>query len=388
MPSSIEEITAPPDGEELAGRLERIRHWMRQENLDYYVSFDPVNIYYLTNFYNYVHERPFILIIPINGALKFVVPLLEKSHVKTRAKCNLDLVHYFEYPAPPGENWFDIYASLIPDTARVGVESTIPLEIYEHTPGKRIKTDIIEEVRLIKTDYEIGRNVHACKIINEGHDELLKVCRPGIMLFELYGAVTQGMMVRTLSEIPHANPLITRPVAIVLPPSLSHDPHNFTNAFLQMEKGGPHVSGVAGQIDGYGVEVERTFFLGSVPEKARDPFRVMMEGRDLAYDRLKPGANMSDIDASVKKFFTANGYGDNLLHRTGHGFGITGHEGPYIALGYDRELEPGMLISIEPGIYIPGIGGFRHSDTVLITDAGYTRLTNAPDSMEDLTINI
>lgn len=66
--------------------------------------------------------------------------------------------------------------------------------------------------------------------------------------------------------------------------------------------------------------------------------------------------------------------------------GITGHEGPFLAEGYDRKLEAGMMISVEPGIYIPGIGGFRHSDTVLITDDGYTKLTNAPDSMEDLTI--
>ncbi len=163
---------------------------------------------------------------------------------------------------------------------------------------------------------------------------------------------------------------------------------DLTDVFLKMEEGGPHVSGVGGQIDGYGVELERTFFLGSVPEKAKDPFKVMMEGRALAYEQVKPGANMSEIDASVKKIYEKAGYSDNLLHRTGHGFGITGHEGPYIALGYDHELAPGMLISIEPGIYIQGIGGFRHSDTVLVTDDGYVKLTDAPDSLEDLTIDL
>ena len=66
--------------------------------------------------------------------------------------------------------------------------------------------------------------------------------------------------------------------------------------------------------------------------------------------------------------------------------GITGHEAPYLAEGYDHALEPGMLVSVEPGIYIPGVGGFRHSDTVLITDDGYMKLSKAPEELEDLTI--
>lgn len=386
MTYELKSITTAPDQKELIARLEKVRNLMVQQNLDYYVSFDPVNIYYLTNFYNYVHERPFILIIPKEGVMKFVIPYLEESHVNTRAKCKLELVHYFEYPAPVNENWFDIYSPLIENDAKVGVESGMTLRIYDRTPGTKIKTDIIDDVRQVKTQYEIGRNVHACDILNEGHEKLLEVCRPGMMLFELYGIVTQVMMARLVTEIPQANPLISKPVAIVLPPSLSHDPHNFTNVFLQMEEGGPHVSGVAGQIDGYGVELERTFFLGSVPEKARDPFQVMMEGRELAYAHLKPGAHMGDIDSKVRAIYEKAGYGDKILHRTGHGFGITGHEAPYIAVGYEKELEPGMLVSVEPGIYIPGLGGFRHSDTVLITEDGYVKLTEAHDSIEDLTI--
>jgi Xaa-Pro dipeptidase len=388
MSHHLEAVTGPPSRQELAERLSRVRSLMEKQQLDTYVSFDPVNIYYLTNFYNYVHERPFILVIPKEGRLKFVVPFLERSHVEIRARCDLSLIHYFEYPAPDGERWSDYYRPLIEDNARVGVESSMTLRIYDQTPGEKIKTDIIDEIRLVKTYYEIGRNVHACRVLNEGHEKLLEVCRPGMMLFELYGAVTQVMMARAVLEIPHANPLVSGPQAIVLPPSLSHDPHNFTDVFLKMEEGGPHVSGVGGQIDGYGVELERTFFLGPVPDKAKDPFQVMMEGRELAYNLLKPEANMSDIDASVRRLYEKRGYGDRLLHRTGHGFGITGHEGPYLAVGYDRKLVPGMIISIEPGIYIPGVGGFRHSDTVLVTDSGYQKLTSAPESLEALTIEL
>ncbi len=388
MSSIPKAIKSPPSQEELYSRLEKVRTLMAQQNLDYYVSFDPVNIYYLTNFANYVHERPFILVIPKKGTMKFLVPLLEKTHVESRAKCELELTHYFEFPAPQGENWFDRYHELIEKDVRVGVESAMTLRIYDQTPGNKIKTDIIDEVRLIKTEYEIGRNVHACKIINAGHKRLLKIIRPGMMLFELYKQVSGYLMAKVVGDMKNLNPLVSRVMAVVLPPSLSYDPHNFTDVFLKMEEGGPHVSGVGGQVDGYGVEIERSFFLGTVPEKAKDPFDAMVEGRALAFEQAKPGVNFSEIDVAVRKILKDRGYADKILHRTGHGLGITGHEGPYVAAGYDRKIEPGMIISIEPGIYIRELGGFRHSDTILITDDGNVSLTKAPETLEDLTIEI
>ena len=114
----------------------------------------------------------------------------------------------------------------------------------------------------------------------------------------------------------------------------------------------------------------------------------MMEARALAYEQAKPGANFSEIDVAVRKVLKNRGYADKLLHRTGHGLGITGYEGPYVAVGYDRKIEPGMIISIEPGIYIRELGGFRYSDTVLITDDGNVSLTKAPETLEDLIIEV
>jgi Xaa-Pro dipeptidase len=113
-----------------------------------------------------------------------------------------------------------------------------------------------------------------------------------------------------------------------------------------------------------------------------------MRARALGYELAKPGACLEEIDRMVRKVIIDAGYENRLLHRTGHGLGITGHEAPYVALGDRRELVPGMLISIEPGIYIPGQGGYRHSDTVLITETGNVRLTDAPDTLEELTIGL
>jgi Xaa-Pro dipeptidase len=379
-------ITEAPSKDELASRLAKVQGLMEEEGLDVYVSFDPINIYYLTNFANNVHERPFLLVIPKRGTPTMVAPLLETSHVKVRARCDLDNATYYEFPAPEGENWYDVYRALIDPGARVGVEPAMPVGICERTPGETVVTDIIDEVRIVKSAYEIGRNVHACGVIELGHEKLLDTCRPGVIEGIIYAAASQVMMARILGDIPHANIVVTRAVGAVWPPSLSHDPHLVPTFGTTMEEGGPHVSIVFAQVDGYGVEIERSFFLGAVPEHAKAPFEAMLEARARAYQLARPGANMGEIDTAVRKVIEDRGYGDRILHRTGHGFGITGHEAPYLAEGYDRELEAGMLISVEPGIYIPGQGGFRHSDTVLVTDDGCVSLTRAPETLEELTI--
>ena len=97
---------------------------------------------------------------------------------------------------------------------------------------------------------------------------------------------------------------------------------------------------------------------------------------------------MHDVDYACNAFFREAGYADYLLHRTGHSIGATGHEAPFLAEGYDRVIEPGMLFTIEPGIYLPGIGGFRHSDTVLVTEAGNVSLTPVPSALEAMTISL
>ena len=174
MSNKIKGITAPPSRDELSDRLKKVRKKMVEENLDYYVSFDPVNIYYLTNFANNVHERPFLLVIEREGIPKMVVPLLEKSHVESRALSELEFHSYYEFPAPQGENWYDVYNTLIGKDKIIGIEAAMPAGIAEKTPGTKIITDIIDEVRIIKTDYEVRRCVHACKIVSRGHKELLR----------------------------------------------------------------------------------------------------------------------------------------------------------------------------------------------------------------------
>ncbi len=383
-----EPIFTPPPRDEMDGRVARVRARMEEERLDDYVAFSPDNVFYLTHFANFVHERPFVLVIPRSGPLRFVVPKLEVPHVRTRSIGALEVVPYDEFPAPPSRGWAERLRPLFAAGARVGVESGCPVRIHAAIPGERVTTDIIDDVRMVKSRYEIGRIAYAGEVVTEAHDRLLADARPGTPLMQVAAQLSGMMMQRIARDDPSLNLLATRLTAVFQPPGVSHDPHNFTDLHRVMEEGGPHVSVVNCVVNGYAAEVERTFFLGRVPEKARRPFEVMMEARRAAFELTVPGAVMGEVDRRVRDIFERAGYGDALLHRTGHGIGVTGHEGPFLADGYERMIEPGMVFTIEPGIYLPGIGGFRHSDTVLTTKGGNVPLTAGPVDLTDVTLPI
>lgn len=381
-------VSTPPTPDEMLNRLGRVQAAMRNAGLDFYVCECPDNVFYLTNFANFVHERPFVLVVPKDGPLKFVVPQLEIPHVECRAVGRVELVSYFEFPAPPGQEWSDRFKELLPGEPRVGVESVGTRQVQDEIPGTSIRLDIVDDVRQIKSEYELSRILYSSNLATEGMVKLLREACPGKTLLEANSSIKGTLLLQAMIDEPKSNVLCTDFGVVFQPPSVSHDPHNFTDVSMVMEAGGPNVALINGRVNGYGTEVERTFFLGNVPDDARKPYETMMAARQKAFELTVPGNVMSDVDAACNEIFKRAGYGDNLLHRTGHSIGVTGHEGPFLAEGYERVIEPGMLFTIEPGLYIPGTGGFRHSDTVLVTETGNQSLTPVPDTLDDMTLPV
>ncbi|POR06032.1 Xaa-Pro peptidase family protein [Diaphorobacter sp. LR2014-1] len=375
-----------PTKQELHARIARLQEKMIERRLDWYVSVQPDNVYYLTNFANFIHERPFVLLIPAQGIPHFVAPKLEIPHIRSRVVGEIELVEYFEFPAPEGRQWSDRMKSVLGASDRVGVESVCPLQIYDEIGAERVRADLVDDLRLIKSAYEVGRMVYSAGIANAALQDFLAKVKVGRSLSEIMAAGKSLMMGMLTKDNPNINPFATRADVLFQPARYSDDPHNFSDLAMCIEDGGPNVTIVNAVLNGYGAEVERTFFVGLVPEAAKRPYEVMMLARRLAFDMARPGTPMCDLDRAVNDLFEANGYADNLLHRTGHGMGVTGHEAPFLAEGDTRLLEPGMSVTIEPGVYLPGVGGFRHSDTILITQDGSVSLTSGPDTVEALTL--
>jgi Xaa-Pro dipeptidase len=151
---------------------------------------------------------------------------------------------------------------------------------------------------------------------------------------------------------------------------------------------GAHVALSLLRVNGYAAESERTFFTSTPSNEARRAFRAMEEARALAFRMIRPGVACGELDAAVNEFLRAEGYvGEECrLHRTGHGIGLGNHEAPWVAEGSADVLAENMVISVEPGIYLKGLGGFRHSDSVLVTRDGHECLTRFPSDIESLTI--
>jgi Xaa-Pro aminopeptidase len=133
--------------------------------------------------------------------------------------------------------------------------------------------------------------------------------------------------------------------------------------------------------DGYGSDTTRTVHVGEPTDEERDVFEVVRRAQQAGYEAVRPGVACQDIDRAARMVIKDAGYGENFIHRVGHGIGLTTHEPPYMVEGEEHSIEPGMCFSIEPGIYLPGRFGVRIEDIVVATEDGGRRLNNTSREM-------
>ncbi len=143
--------------------------------------------------------------------------------------------------------------------------------------------------------------------------------------------------------------------------------------------GEPLLIDFGGRKGGYPADITRTVFLGNPQSELARIFEVVSEANRAAVAAVGPGVAMQEIDRAARRVITAAGYGEAFIHRTGHGLGLEVHESvPQLAEGVTTPLEPGMVMTIEPGIYLPGVGGVRLEDDVVVSETGAEVLTRLP----------
>ena len=131
-------------------------------------------------------------------------------------------------------------------------------------------------------------------------------------------------------------------------------------------------------MDGYVSDISRTVALGGLSEPMRCVYEVVRAANDAGRAAARPGAAAQEVDRAAREVIESAGYGPHFVHRTGHGLGLEVHEPPYIVAGNEEPLQVGMVFTVEPGIYLPGEGGVRIEDDVIITAAGAESLTRFP----------
>lgn len=344
------------------------------------------SIYYLTGATYEPIERPFFLAADARqDGYELLVPLLEQRHLHKAWGVRPEAIHtYRDYPAPPGQGWMDALPRLL--QGAFVFEPAAPFEIastLQSAGGHAV--DLLRDIRLVKSPWEIERIRRAATYADWGVRQILRASYRGATVAEGFAAAGK-LQRKIIREVPDFDAMATKTIGAAWPAPISAEPHSIPTVGMRLE-GGPHVALVLTRVNGYAAECERTFFTAAPTPQERERFELMRSARARAMAMLRPGVACAEIDAEVNAYLGAQGWGPAArLHRIGHGFGLGNHEPPWLAEGSTDVLAENMVVSIEPGLYEHGVGGYRHSDTILVTKDGPVALTRFPDTLDALVL--
>ncbi len=229
--------------------------------------------------------------------------------------------------------------------------------------------NLVVPLRTIKDAGEIKRIRAAIKVAEDAFKAVQRWLKPGLteraiaakLVFEMQKRGAQGETFPSIvasgpnSSIPHAQP-----------------------GDRKLKKNEPLLFDWGAHVDWYGSDLTRVVWLGSIPRRLRKIFNVVREAHDAAVEAVRPGITAHELDRVARRVIEKAGFGKRFNHALGHGFGLVAHESPRIGKGTETVLEQGMVITIEPGVYLPGVGGVRIEDDVLITRNGHEVLSSLP----------
>ena len=384
-------------------RVEKVRKVLRRRRLDALYLTNSTSIFYLTGYSFITTERPAALIIPLDGKITFMGPLLEKDHVPLKTRIIEEVKTYTDYPGEkhPIDYFADFLKEMKLANKRIGIDNkagAAGIWGYKGPPiTKKLRgakfvdmKDLIPSMRLIKSEEEITLIRESAKWANLAHSLLQEYTEEGLWDVEVALAATyeaSTIMKKTLG--PEYEPL-RRSVPVSAGfrgqvGEMSAIPHSMATKRV-IRKGDVVVTGASADVGGYSCELERTMIVGKPTAKQKRYFNVMVKAQEAAFNTFKPGVKCSEIDKATIRVFKKAGLMHLVKHHSGHGLGLEGHEPPWLDIGNDELLKAGMVVSCEPGIYETGFAGFRHSDTVLITEDGAEIITYYPRDLDSLTI--
>lgn len=384
-------------------RCERLLEHVQAQGLSGVVLFDRGYILYYTGFAFIPTERPMAFVMNSRGERGMFVPRLEAEHSAANALVD-HVEHYPEYPGNPHP--MDVLRGML-DTMGITGELGADDDGYPWVFGYqgpalsdltgthvRIVRPFIEAQMMIKSPAEIALIRESIHWANLAHTLLQRYTRVGATETEVSqraSAEATRAMLDAIGPMYRAQALygeggagagyrgqIGRNSAI---------PHALANN-ITFQPGDVLVTGAGASVWGYESELERTMLIGAPTDEQRRFFDHMCALQETAFAALQPGARCSDVDRAVRAYFEQHDLMSYWKHHSGHAIGLRYHEGPFLDTGDHTELKPGMVFTVEPGLYVPGLGGFRHSDTVLVTDTGLEVMTYYPRDLESLTIPV
>jgi len=385
---------------EFEERRERLLEHVRREKLSGYVLFRADYIQYFTGFRFLSNERPVIYAESAGGEASIFVPEFEVE--RTRAESTFERIDaYAEYPGL--EHPMRIFARVLED---VGIEGAIGADQdgypgilgYEGPPlsevtGTSVTTlsGVVESMMRRKSESELELIRESGRWCAHAHRLLQEYTRPGVTEAEASlraGSETTLAMLSARGEVGglassdgvsagYRGQIGTRSSWAH---AVAHD--------IEFRAGDMLVTETSAPVWGYNAELERGMVIGPPTDEQRLLFGHVVAAQQAAFTAIRPGATCADVDSAVMRYFEENDLLPYWRQHTGHGIGLRNHEVPFLDLGDHTVLQSGMVFTVEPGLYDSELGGFRHSDTVAVTEDGMQVLTDYPRDIDSLTLPV
>jgi Xaa-Pro aminopeptidase len=381
-----------------ADRAERIRAHLAENDLAALIVTTPENFYMVTGFHLDVApwERPVAAVIPREGEPFLVMNELSTNHLKMAEERNSLFVRdysiYVEHPRAVNrtytrDQWAQLLAIRLKERGitkgALGVEGSglAALKLAEPRFTFVDLNPLLVSLRMVKYPEELEVMRHCAALTDFGQDRYLELVKPGEVVTAFDLEIARMIAVEGARRHPEDR-LEVRVFSLSGPASAA--PHGTgATCGATFEPGHGVVTIIICRLSGLVVENERTFFLGEPNDEQRRAFEVATAACEAAATRMVAGNPVSSADAAAQSLIEQASYGNNIMHRTGHGMGIAGHEFPEDMPFLHRPFMENEVYSCEPGIYVYGLGGFRHDDTVIVGAKQPEVITKRSKRLED-----
>jgi Xaa-Pro dipeptidase len=362
-------------------RIEKTSAWLKRQNAALAFIHSTHNVFYLSSFMCNPHERLMGLFVFPEADPILVCPKLEEENAR-QSGWEHEILAYDDAENPWVKIRMELAKRSIGEGAVVAVEKD-HLSVARAEQLRQIIPRIelypidgyLNELRVLKDEAEIATLQEAAKLADEAVEVGVNSLGPGVTEMEVVAQIELAMKKKGVQAMSFAT--------TVLFGEKSALPHGIPG-LRPLKKGELVLIDLGVIVDGYCSDITRTVAYGQIDEKQREIYQTVLKAETEAIQACKPGVRLGDLDLTARRVIDEAGYGEYFTHRLGHGLGIDVHEFPSIHQANDQVLQEGMVFTIEPGIYLPGVGGVRIEDDVVITKDGCQVLTRYPKELIQL----
>lgn len=362
----------------MTNRISKLQDWMKKEQIQMAFLTSTENIFYLSNFYSDPHERLLGIAVFQEEEPFIICPAMEMEEAKN-AGWTSEIIGYSDIE-DPFELLFQSAGKRVKKFEKIAVEK-------EHLNVSRFETLIkhfpeaafvsaeekLRELRMIKNEKELALIRKACSLADYGVKAGVAAIKEGKTELEIVAEIEYELKKKGVSQMSFST--------MVLAGKNGASPHGVPGQ-TKINKGDFVLFDLGVVVEGYCSDITRTVAFGDIDEKQKEIYDTVLKAQTAAIEKAKQGMPCSEVDLAARTIIQQSGYGKYFPHRLGHGLGISVHEFPSITETNNLSLTKGMVFTIEPGIYVPGIAGVRIEDDVAVLDEGVEVLTKYPKELQ------